>query len=120
MIDLSRLNKCEQIACAARPAFGILANDQNNDFLLVPLDQPGDFGEDLVSEANRRGLGFTGAIGLVNGVPRIALAEPLDDEAVSRLVAVFLAYFERLVERVEHDGGAVLWCENLLRLPDSR
>jgi hypothetical protein len=119
MIDLSRLNKFQQIACEAKPAFGVLANDQNTDFLLVALDDsPVD---DSVSEAARlRGLGFTGAIGLVNGVPRIALAEPLEDEAVSRLVAVFLAYFERLVERVEHDGGAVLWCENLLRLPDTR
>lgn len=115
MIHPTQLAKIEQLVSASRPALGILRDAEGRlGFFLI--ERPV---QDCDRNAADVGLEFVGAIGLA-GAMRVALAVELDDAAVSRLAADFLALYARIIDRVERDGEPVLWLETLHKLPDAR
>ena len=134
-------NRLEQIAATASICALILGNMETGDFALLPLT-----GESLTRPYlervfwSPRRLRICGVTGLVNGSPRTALSEPLEDEDVDGLAELFTEYCaqvfaerpalsQALIERAEGTLTAVLatpvddsigWCERLFWLPDTR
>ena len=134
-------NRLEQIAATASICALILGNMETGDFALLPLT-----GESLTRPYlervfwSPRRLRICGVTGLVNGSPRTALSEPLEDEDEDSLAQLFAEYCaqvfaerpalsQALIERAEGTLTAVLatpvddsigWCERLHWLPDTR
>jgi hypothetical protein len=98
----------------------ILGNLRTSDFELVDLN-PEPMSEDAKRDCTRRGMEFIGVIGLVEGLPRVALECPLD-------VMTALALSQAFVQRVEDainaamkpKGDSAAWLDALYRLPDTR
>jgi hypothetical protein len=111
-------DKFEQIAFEAQLAVCVLANEGVTDIELVnlrsvPLPTPPDF--------TGRNLHFLGVIGVVQGVPRTALAEPLDPVRISALSAAFIRYCEVLLDAgLRPKDDFVRFAEALWSLPDTR
>jgi hypothetical protein len=113
-------DKFEQIAFEAQLAVCVLANEGVTDIELVnlrsvPLPTARDF--------TGRNLHFLGVIGIVQGVPRTALAEPLDPVRISALSAAFIAYCEVLLDaglEQQRKGDEVDWLNRLMSLEDPR
>ena len=114
------IDKFEQIAFESQLSVCILANEGVTDIELVnlksvPLPTPRDF--------PGRTLHFLGVIGIVQGVPRTALAEPLDPVRISALSAAFIAYCEVLLDaglEQQRKGDEVDWLNRLMSLEDPR
>lgn len=87
-------DKFELIAGYARLAVVILGNPRISEFVLIDLAEPLP---DLRSEA-QRGLSFIGAVGIVQGVRRVALAEPLDNDALDALSQAYIRHVECILE----------------------
>src|SRR5664280_404762 len=93
-------DKFETLAMESSIAVSILANADVTDIELLPI-QPKGLGTEKVNELARlwafRGLRWIGTIGIVDGQPHTALAEPLDPARISALSAAFIAYCEVLL-----------------------
>jgi hypothetical protein len=86
------LDKFEQIAASAEYAVVILANLETNDIQFVNLETlPADTARAYAG----RGLAFIGTVGLVAGVPRVALAEALDSENITQITQAFIAHVRK-------------------------
>lgn len=142
------MDRLEQIAATAQVCALILGNVETGDFALLPLT-----GASLTRPYlervfwSPRRLRICGVTGLVNGCPRTALSEPLEDEDIRGLAQLFTEYCAQVfaerpelsraaIERVEAavtavDGTltavlatpvdeSVAWCERLYWLPDTR
>jgi hypothetical protein len=113
-------DKFQTIAAYGQPAVCILGNPETSEFLLIDL-APGPLPADLRQTADARGLYFIGAAGLVQGGPRAAFAEPLDNASVDALALAFLAHIgAQLNETLKPKDDFERFAEGLLRLPDSR
>jgi hypothetical protein len=74
----------------AQLAVCILGNESLTDFALVSAE---DFA------APPGGLRLVGVVGIVQGTPRSALSEPLDERTTSALSAACVAYIVQVLER---------------------
>ncbi|HEY2363487.1 MAG TPA: hypothetical protein VGK36_20365 [Candidatus Angelobacter sp.] len=79
------MDKFEQLVSEAQFAVAILCNLGTSDFELIDLDS-----KQIPNILSARGLRFGGAMGLVNGLPRVALAEPFDEKMCRALIDAFL------------------------------
>ncbi len=89
-------DKFEQIAGFARLAVGIVGNPRTAEFALVDLTGPEPV-PDFRGEA-QRGFCFIGVVGMVQGVPFIALTEPLDSAALDALSQAYFRHVECVLE----------------------
>ncbi len=115
------LDKFEYIAAHASYACCILGNLQTSDFELL------DFGQlplakhteqELFSE---RGMRFIGIMGLVDGVSRVALSEPLDDPTAKALSLAFVQRVEDIINaKLAPKDDSLDWLNRLYQLPDTR
>ncbi len=104
----------------------VLANQDVTDIELLPVK--GVPHADYAAEGFKqrfagRDLRFIATAGLVNGVPRIALAEPLDTFRIAALFAAFATYCEVLQEESlgqAQKGDEVTWLRRLASLEDPR
>jgi hypothetical protein len=117
-------NKFEKLVWDAQLAVCILGNPQTSDFILIDLTAPL---RDMRSEISaQRGLYFLGAAGIIQGAPRTALAEPLDNAAVDALAGAYVRHVESvLASRIskatvplQNDSETWLW--RLWSLKDTR
>ncbi len=88
-------DKFEQIANDAQFAAGILGNLETDDFALVDINC---VSKTPAKDLCGRGLCFLGIVGIVQGAPRIALDEPLDDATIEALAKAFVSY---IVEKIK-------------------
>lgn len=84
---MQKLDKFEAIAHDAQFPVCILGNPQTSEYALIDLEKP--LPKTLLDE---RGMYFIGAIGIVDGAPRVALNEPLEDATISRLSQAYLRH----------------------------
>jgi hypothetical protein len=89
-------DKFEQIAGYARLAVGIVGNPTTSEFALVDLTGPESV-PDFRGEA-QRGFCFIGVVGMVQGVPLIALTGPLDNAALDALSQAYIRHVECVLE----------------------
>jgi len=89
-------DKFEQIAGYARLAVGIVGNPTTSEFALVDLSGPEPV-PDFRGEA-QRGFCFIGVVGMVQGVPLIALTGPLDSAALDALSQAYIRHVECALE----------------------
>ena len=89
-------DKFEQIAGYARLAVGIVGNPTTSEFALVDLSGAGPV-PDFQGEA-QRGFCFIGVVGMVQGVPLIALTGPLDNAALDALSQAYIRHVECVLE----------------------
>ena len=85
-------DKFEQIAGYARLAVGVVGNPKTSEFALVDLTGPEPV-PDFRGEA-QRGFCFIGVVGMVQGVPFIALTGPLDNAALDALSQAYIRHVE--------------------------
>jgi hypothetical protein len=113
-------DRFELIACYGRLAVAILGNPTTSEFVLIDLTEPLP---DLRSEA-QRGFCFIGAVGIVQGVRRVALAEPLDNASLDALSQANIQHTECVLEgriRATAPGGdSEQWLWRLWSLQDPR
>ena len=124
------MDKFEQLSTAASYGVAIFGNPALDDFCLFDLTKGTPYPvEDHKREIAERALSFCGVIGIVQGVPRTALAEPLGEYTITALTRAFCERIEAAVTAVEGTLTAVLatpadesiaWCERLYWLPDTR
>ena len=114
------LDKFEKIAWDAQYAVAIIGNPASSRFALLDLDSP--CSEETRQELADTGCYFLGAIGIVEGLPKVALSEPLEPSATSAISQAFLQLVERRLNAnlIERLAGDVQWLENLYRLQDGR
>ena len=86
----------ERIAGYARLAVGIVGNPTTSEFALVDLTGPEPV-PDFRGEA-QRGFCFIGVVGMVQGVPLIALTGPLDNAALDALSQAYFRHVECVLE----------------------
>jgi hypothetical protein len=110
------MTKFQQFVANAEVAVCILGNPESGDFALCDL---GPHAEDLQRDLVQRGYRFVGLLGMVQGVPRSALAEPLEANAIDALAEAFLKRWLYGGGRPEA-GDSVRFLEGLYRLPDTR
>lgn len=84
-------DKFELLVKDAQIALCVMGNPQTSDFELVDVEQL------PLSDAHRRsmtkrGMGFLGVVGLVNGAPQSAFEEPLPDASVDALAMAFMSH----------------------------
>jgi hypothetical protein len=130
------MDKFEQISTTASYAVAIFGNPAREDFSLFDLTKGTPYPvDDIQREIAEGSLVFCGVIGIVHGLPRTALAEPLGEYTIAALTRAFIGRIEAAVtavegaltvaslakfERVERDAESVLWLEALHALPDTR
>lgn len=90
----------ERIAGYARLAVGIVGNPTTSEFALVDLTGPEPV-PDFRGEA-QRGFCFIGVVGMVQGVPLIALTGPLDNAALDALSQAYIRHVECVLEGCIH------------------
>lgn len=96
------MDKFEQLSTAASYAVAIFGNQAQGDFALFDLTRGTPYPvEDHKREIAERALCFCGVMGIVQGVPYTALAEPLDTYTITALSHAFN-------ERVESASAAAL------------
>jgi hypothetical protein len=121
------MDKFDILATEASIAVSVLGNADVTDIELIRLGTNG-LGTERVAELARlwafRGLHFVGTIGIVDGKPRAAFAEALDERRMSALAQAFIAYCESLfpgfVERMQPKGDEVDFLRKLWSLADTR
>jgi hypothetical protein len=124
------MDQFHQITETASYAVAIFGNPARGDFALFDLTKGTPFPvEDIQREIAERAFCFCGVMGIVQGVPRTALAEPLGEYTVTALSRAFIERVGAAVTAVEGTETAVLaapvddsigWCERLYWLPDTR
>ena len=87
-------DKFEQIAGYARLAVGIVGNPKTSEFALVDLTGP-----EPVPDFREYGFCFIGVVGMVQGVPLIALTGPLDNAALDALSQAYIRHVECVLKR---------------------
>ncbi len=113
------MDKFEQLVAAAQFPVCILGN-LRSDFELVDL-QSEPMSEDAKRDLSKRGMCFVGVIGLVEGVPRVALAEPLDAMTATALSQAFVQRIEDKINGIlAPKGDSVEFLDRLYMLPDTR
>jgi hypothetical protein len=115
------MDRFEQITNAASYAVAVFGNPAQGEFSLFDLTKGTPFPvENIQREIAERSLIFCGVLGVVQGIPCTAFAQPLDGCTIRALSHAFN-------ERVEA-GSAVInnpvddsigWCERLYWLPDT-
>jgi hypothetical protein len=88
---MRQYDKFEQLALDAQLSVVILGNPETSDFEMVSV-APGPLPDERNIRA--RGMRFVGVVGLVHGVPRSALDEPLDAATTSALAQAYLRFIE--------------------------
>ena len=123
------MDHMEHLVEASDRAACVLGNLKTRDFLLFNLT---DAIEDAFrDEVARRGLYVCGVLGMVNGLPRCAFSEPLDNDTVAFIAQAFLACvtqgeIDRLSERAHANLDESKPCDfaafmaALHALPDNR
>lgn len=86
-------DKFEQLAFDARLAAGIVGNPTTSEFALVDLS-----GLEPVPDFREYGFCFIGVVGMVQGVPFIALTGPLDNDALDALSQAYFRHVECILE----------------------
>lgn len=104
------MDKFEQIAATAQHTVGIVGNKATKDYVFLPLAE--SLTEETMRTGQSRGWEFLGVAGIVNGVLKVALEEPLDEAATAALA---LAFFHSTPK-----DDSVDWLERLYRLEDPR
>ncbi len=94
-------DKFEQIAEGADFPVCFLGNTETADYELLDLKRKPLLPESEKENLLSRGLCFIGVMGIVEGVPAAALAEPLDAATASALAQAYLRYF---IQRVFHSA----------------
>jgi len=105
----------------AQLALCILGNPQTSDFELIEVPKLPLSAEHLPS-LRLRGMYYIGVVGLVDGVPRTALDEPLENASVDALARAFLSHIGSSL-RTEADrsnDASVRWLAELYSLTDPR
>jgi hypothetical protein len=114
------LDKFQQLAWDATYAVCILGNPEASDFELVELGTT-PLTEEHRRRLSERGMGFVGVFGIVNGVPHVALAVPLDERATSALSQALVQRSEDAINAVEEAiGDSTEFLKRLYTLPDNR
>jgi hypothetical protein len=117
---MEKLDKFEHLAFHATYAVCILANSTASDFELIDLG-PERLNEEQRRKLSERGMEFIGVIGIVAGVPRVALAVPLDPPTTSALSHAFVQRIEDAINGVERAAGdGAEWMQRLYNLPYDR
>jgi hypothetical protein len=107
-------DKFDQLISDAQLKVLILGNPETSDFELIDL-APGPLSHDP-HNLHERGMYFVGVMGIVQGVPRSALDEPLDVLTTTALAQAFVLHAERILNaRLEAD-----WLGRLYQIPDTR
>jgi hypothetical protein len=101
-------DKFEAIAGYAAHPVCILGNLQTSDFELMDVRDPEPLSEDTIHEIRRRGLRFIGAVGIVEGKPRTALDEPLDEATKFALSMAYLQFVAEANRKPKGDSAAFL------------
>jgi hypothetical protein len=120
------MDKFDALVGDAQLCVAVLANQDVTDIELLPLKgvpYAGYTVEGLKQQFAGRDLRFLGTVGLVNGVPHTALAEPLDTFRIAALFAAFATYCEVLQEESleqARKGDEVDWLRRLQSLEDPR
>lgn len=117
------MDRFEQITNAASYTVAVFGNPVRGEFSFFDLTKGTPFPvENIQREIAERSMVFCGVMGVVQGIPCTALAEPLSGYAIRALSHAFN-------ERVEATSKAALaspaddsigWCERLHWLPDTR
>ena len=89
-----KLDKFDQLITDSELAACILGNPATLDFEMVNLDPGVALPDGLRDAVTIRGLYFLGTVGIVQGVPRTALAESLNRCAMSLLADAFIDHLE--------------------------
>jgi hypothetical protein len=120
-------DKFETIAIKGRLPVGIVGNPENSEFALVDLTQPVP---DFRREIAQRGFCFIGVVGMIEGVPRTALTEPLDTAAVDMLSQAYIRHVEHALQGRIHamlsartiapGNDSEQWLRQLYSLKDPR
>jgi hypothetical protein len=110
-----KVDKFDRLLWDAELAVGILGNPAALDFQLIDL-APGPFPDGLRDAVTKRGLYFLGVVGLVQGVPHSALAEPLDTATASWLATAYNKHVEAAVNAMLERACL----ERMYLLPDLR
>ncbi len=114
------MDKFEQLAMEAQLAVCILANADVSDIELVNLKAV-PLHNETTRDFTGRGLRFIGVIGIVQGVPRSALAVPLDPVRTSALSQAFIAYTQSLLDaNLKPKDDFELFMTRLCALEDPR
>jgi hypothetical protein len=101
-------DKHEQIAHDAEFVVCILGNPETSDFELIDISHA-PLPEHLRTPMRERGFRFLGTVGLLEGVPRTALEEPLSPEITSALAQAYI----RHVEAAANARLEVAWLQRL-------
>ncbi len=120
------MDKFDVLVDEAQLCVCVLANRDVTDIELLPVK--GVHNVEYAAEGLRRqfagrDLHFIATAGLVNGVPRIEIAEPLDTFRIAALFAAFATYCEVLQEESleqARKGDEVDWLRRLHSLEDPR
>ena len=96
-------DRIEQLTFDAQIAVAIIGNPATGDFELIDLLS--DWREHVAALV-ARGMYFCGVAGLVDGVPKTALEEPMGNAMIDAAAAAFLSHIESrldsaLIARVE-------------------
>lgn len=111
------MDKFQKIAFESQLAAVILGN--GTEFELVALT--GLLSEERTRELQARKFSFVGIVGLIEGRPRTALAEPLDELSSVALAQAYVALIEnRINESAKAVGDGTEWLTHLYQLPDTR
>lgn len=110
-------DKFEMVVRYATHPVCLLGNVETSDFELVDLDAE-LLSEDAQRELRERGLYFIGAMGILNGAPCTALAEPLDEGTILALSAAYVQYAGSI--KAKPKGDFTEWASRLHALPDMR
>jgi hypothetical protein len=95
-------DKVEQIAHDAQIAAVIIGNPVTREFELI--DPKAECAIERVRFLSSRGMFFCGILGLVDGVSRTALSEPLENATLDALAQAFLTHIERHLEAQLREG----------------
>ena len=115
------LDKHQTLVRDAQLALCILGNPQTSDFELIEMPKL-PLSEERLHSLRLRGMYYLGVVGLVDGVPRTALDEPLENAAVDALARAFLSHMASLLRSasVRSADASVQWLAELYSLTDPR
>jgi hypothetical protein len=114
---MNGLDKFSQLVTDASVCAAILFNPATADFELVDIVQIPD---ETATAYGARGLQFAGCLGVVAGQARVALATPIEGEAVQRIVARFIERVEDQLNKQMPQAESVDWLQRLWGLKDTR
>lgn len=113
-------DKFTHLLDSAQYAVGILGNPALTEFELVDLDA-GSLSDERTHQLRDAGYFFVGAIGIVDGLPKAALSEPLAPVQVSAISQAFVALVENKINKtLAANAEDVAWLNRLWQLPDMR